>query len=130
MPLPAAFPNSSGVIYERSMSLYCLCKFSCTLHTPIWDSHQYEEDPFSMVSQQTYLSTPLSQELFVTHGTCSHEIHNPARERSGKRIPGRGNSVQEVYNLGVTPNPPALLQPTAHAQATSAHPRRMGTHQA
>ena len=130
MPPPAAFPNSPRAIYERSMSLYCLCKFSCTLHTPIWDSHQHEEDLYSMVSQQKYLSTPLSQELLLTHVTCVHEIHNPARERSGKSIPGRGNSMQEVYNLGVTPNPPALLQLTAHAQATSVHPRRTGTHQA
>lgn len=62
--------------------------------------------------------------------TCSHETHIPTRTRSGKSIPGRGNSMQEVCNLRLTPNPPALLQLTDHAQVTSAQLRRMGTHQA
>lgn len=62
------------------------------------------------------------------HATCSHETPIPTRGR--KSIPGRGNSMQEVHDLGLIPNPPPLLQLTAHAQATSAHPRKTGTHQA
>ena len=38
--------------------------------------------------------------------------------------------LAEVRGLGPAPNPLVLLQLTAHAQVTSAHPRRMGTHQA
>lgn len=38
--------------------------------------------------------------------------------------------MQKVCDLGLTPNPPALLQLTDHAQEISAHLRRMGTHQA
>lgn len=64
------------------------------------------------------------------HGTCSHETPIPTRARSRKSIPDRGNSMQEVYDFGLTPHPPPLLQLTAHAQETSAHPRRMETHQA
>lgn len=56
------------------------------------------------------------------HATCSHETPIPTRARGRKSIPGRGNSMQEVHDLGLIPNPPPLLQLTAHAQATSAHP--------
>lgn len=38
--------------------------------------------------------------------------------------------MQEFCDLGLTPNPLSLLQLTAHAQVTSVHPRRTGTHQA
>lgn len=55
------------------------------------------------------------------HVTCSGETHIPTRT-SGKSIPGRGNSMQEVRDLGLTPNPPVLLQLTTHTQVTSAHP--------
>lgn len=87
--------------------------------------------PYSTLSQSNIFEhLSVSGAVVDAYVTCCHEIHVPGRERSGKSIPGKGNSMQEVRGLGLTPNSSALLQLIAHAQATSAHRRRMETPQA
>ena len=66
MPPPAAFPNSPGAIYERSISLvtaYASSPVLFTLQPEILINMRKTPIPCS-ISQQMCLSTPLCQELF------------------------------------------------------------------